>query len=1010
MSKQPYQRDPNAVRLDFHGMDTVHPPDMMRPGKFPYAQNVRAYLRDSVTSRATQDSSVLSLSAPIHSLRRLNDSTPAGPAAGFILVAGAGSNLYAGSTTPVDTGLSGDPVSLVPFRPNASVQPWMYVGDSVKMDKIRSDGTRFKTGIAEPQVAPTITAVPAANLVSLIGAVTVSVWGDSPHSGPVGNYIWKNASDPAGSGPIRSSTAPTLVTDGNSLLFDTTPGNQNNPVLWTQFQTFNGVVDTVGTAVNWVSGDQFGGLAGGGVIIIQSNVFTILTVNSNISITLTSSAGTQSDVTYQAAAVSGTKPLFQPALESEGYADFNCAIEATLFIPVAGTYTLSLLSKDEALWGIGGRANGTASWPPPSGGDTLSVMGQHVTALNGYPLIPRLVTLDGGGQTDTASIPVTFSAAGNYPLEIDWDYWHHSGRTLKIQVNGQDIPPIPQSVITQAQYRYRYRGSQTGAKSNPSPASPEQSLSVLANTLTPSPSPDPQVDKIDFFRLDLGLQNYTYVGTGPNAAVPFSDTLLDVDVAANPILEFDNYEPFPSIDLPRSGVVDASGGVVTWVSGDKFNVRWLPGTIIIVGTVAYTLDKRPTSDTTLTAVNVEIVGGFSVTVPVPDGTNLPYEIAEPDLAAQPLPYIWGPTDNIPFVGGVGDPLRPGTWYWCKGNDPDSAPQTNQLELTSPSEPLQNGCIVNGVHLIFSTERAFLALPNFFNSLATVQGTVGSTWTIQESISTRGLYIARALAVDGGGNVFFRAKDGVYISPSGQGCKSITDDDLYNLFPHEGMIPQPVTRGGFTVYPPDDTQSQKMEVANGYLYYDYFDATLTVKTPVTANIQSLQILQVGGGTAEVIIVTDTKWSQANIGETATLNGMTNRPDLNGLHLVVQSISDTGFAGTFLSPTPDYGPAVETGTVTGLNLYTGTPRTLVYDIAARGWLVDAYESLVTVHRLEEGAGVNGTLVGCLDGTIRPLNNTGQEIATATVVMPSFNAGDTRAQKHFGDLYIEAGPQGS
>ncbi len=194
--------------------------------------------------------------------------------------------------------------------------------------------------------------------------------------------------------------------------------------------------------------------------------------------------------------------------------------------------------------------------------------------------------------------------------------------------------------------------------------------------------------------------------------------------------------------------------------------------------------------------------------------------------------------------------------------------------------------------------------------------MGSTWTLQESISTRGLYLPRCLAVDGGGNVFFRAKDGIYHSPSGQGAKSITEDDLYNLFPHEGMTPQPVTRGGYTVYPPDDTrpQAQKMNVANGYLYYDYEDAS------------------------------------------------------------------------------------------------GTMRTLVFDIAAMGWVTDEYEFPVSLHILEDGAGINGVLTGCFDGKVRPLTDSGAENSCAVLLMPSWNAGDTRATKHFGDLYVEAGPLGS
>jgi hypothetical protein len=922
---KPYERERDGARLGFHGMNTVLPPDRLPAGKFPYAQNVRAYLRDRVTGRATQDSSVTRMdSSPVHSIRRLNDSTPAGPPSGFILVGGVqNGDLYANNMR-VDNGLSGNPISLLPFRPNASVQPWMYVGDSLKMDKVRSDGLRYKMGIAEPQAAPSITFVPASDGVSLVGAVTVTYYNNlaSQHSTAQGNFIFKNASDPSGAGPLLSSIAASGVTTGNSLLFDLSPtGSPSTPMEWTQYTEYQGTVTTAGTSVTWDSGSQFNGLVAGETIVITGVSYQIAAfpAPTNTTLTLTTSAGTQSGATYFAAAISGVTPVFQPALEPEGYSDFSLVVEATLYIPSAGTYNLVLNSKDETIWGIGNSANGKATWAGPTGGQVLSLMGQTITAQNGYPLLPKTVTVS-GGQTDTANIAVTFSAAGNYPIELNYDYWYHSGRTLTITNSGVNIPPIPGSVITDAQYRYVYRSSATGALSNPSPPSAEAALSVLVNTIQATFSPDPQVDKIDYYRLDTGLENYTYVGTGINSnpPLPFSDTLLDADVAANPILEFDNYEPFPSIDLPAAGTVNISGGVVTWASGTRFNIRWLPGTIIIIGTaadsIAYTLDKRPTSTTQLTASNVENISGIEVIMVPPDGTGLLYAIQEPDLADQPLPYIWGPTDNITFFYGVGDPLRPGVLYWSKGANPDSAPQTNQQDVTSPSEPLQNGCIVNGVGWVASAGRGWLILPNFFNAEATVLGTTGSTWTLQESSLKRGLYMPHCLAVEGGHTVFFRAKDGIYVSPGGQGGKSITDDDLFNLFPHEGFIPQPVTIGGFTVYPPDDTQPQlqKMNVATGYLYYDYVDVN------------------------------------------------------------------------------------------------GNPRHLVFDIAAGGWVVDIYGTEVSVHILEEGPKINGVLCGCMDGTIRPLTNTGAETCTSVLLMPSAIAGDVRALKHWADIYIE-GEQG-
>jgi hypothetical protein len=927
MAEKPYTRDTSGQRLHYAGMNLSRPMDLMPDNKFPYGQNCRAYVIGGITGRASQDSSALTLPPPgAHSLRRLNDLTPAGPAGGFILVAGVGNSLYANSTL-VDSGFSGNPISLVPFRPNTSVQPWMYVGDSLKMDKVRSDKTTFKMGIKEPQIAPVIGTVSASLSLSLLGPVTVTYWGDSPHTGPTGNYIWKNAGDPGGSGPVRALVPPSGSTTGSSLLFDANPfGTQASPMAWTVYSNISGTVNTAGTSVSWVSGNQFTGIEPGQTIIIGAGQFIVATVPTAVSLTLQQSAGVQTNVSYQATIQQGTKSLFQPALESEGFQDFNFVCEATLYVPFPGSYTLTVNSKDEFIWGIGANGSGQPTWPGPSGGTQLASSGQTITAKNGYPLIPKLITLDGGGQVDTATVAISFPAAGNYPIEIDYDYWFHSQRRLVVQaiVSGQTINllPIATNVITGAQYRYVYRSSATGATSNPSPPSAQQSASVLANTLSATPSTDPQVDKIDWYRIDNALTNFTYVGTGPNSNAPFSDQLLDAAIVSNPLLQFDNFEPFPTIDLPRSGIVNVGpNGAVTWVSGDQFNIRWLPGTIVTIGTsaanpnqgTAFTLYNRPSDPAHMLVSTTQIVGGVVTSIFPQQGNGLFYFITQPFLAAQPLAYLWGPTDNVPFFFGVGDSLRPGTLYWSKGGNPDSAPETNQQDVTSPSEPLMNGKIVNGIGLVMSTERAWLIFPNFFNALSTVDGTLGSTWTLQESISDRGLYLQNCICVDGGKDVYFRAKDGIYVSHGGQGSESITDEDLYNLFPHEGFVPTPVVRGPFIVYPPDDTQPmlQKLNAANGYVYYDY-----------------------------VAIV-------------------------NGISVV---------------------------------------QTLVYSTLTKGWVRDVYQYPTILHILEEGPGINGTLISNSDGSVRPMTRTGAETGCVIFLTGAYNAGDTRNQKHWGDLYVE------
>ena len=344
-------------------------------------------------------------------------------------------------------------------------------------------------------------------------------------------------------------------------------------------------------------------------------------------------------------------------------------------------------------------------------------------------------------------------------------------------------------------------------------------------TITPTQSLDPQVNKIDIYRFGNALENYTYVGTVPNNGSSFTDTLDDLIASANQILEFDNFEPFPSIDLPRAGTVniDSTTSTATYVSGDQFNLRWLPGTDVVIAGVPYIADRRPASTSSW------VIPG------VPTATGVSYEIAQPFLAQQCMRCEWGPTDNVAFMFACGDPLRPGTLYFTKGNNPDSAPQTNSIEVTSPSEPLMNGCIVGGMSMVFSTDRAWLCYPNFFDAVSTVDGTQGTPFTTNPSITNRGLYAKKGLCTDGGSTVYFWSKDGIYKSVGGTGSTSITDEDLYNIFPHEGQDATDVTYGntGIVLHMPDYSQPDEMELdfSEGYLYANYMDTGGTRRTLV-----------------------------------------------------------------------------------------------------------------------------------------------------------------------------------
>jgi hypothetical protein len=1004
---------------EFHGLDATHPVNRIAAGFCAWTSNVRAYLRGGFALRNKLTGAIYTLAAAVRSIQRMNTIS------GYIIFASDSDGTVYSNGTSVVTGLSGNPVSMTPFRPNTSTEAVMYVGDSAAagsvtvtggftcagMVKILPSNVSRKMGIKEPQVPPivgintvnitewltlpattppwtnisgvnadynytgtdnqppypttiltpisgstvtlTVTGTATVNglshapgdagstsanypgdfiaaakivvfaftdadgnivaeatggtppvvgnvgasatltvpvgaaqlqiginsqggtfsansgsylveavvstssitqVASIVGLMTAYVWGDSPHSGPVADYIWRNTAD-GGTGIAKTIGTASASATNNSLIFDSTPEDGTVPVIWS-------TLDSTGSTV-------------------------------------------------------GSIDLFSPALESEGYQDFNASVVGSIFVPAGGTYAMQFNYKDQIMVGIGGGATST-------GGAVYGYSGQSETVVSALPLL-FVSTPDGEGGNHTTSINVMFPALGIYPIEIDWDYWYHTGRVLTVEMAPTAgagvavIPPLPQGVRTNVQYWGKYRAAETGAQSNPGPNSPNQQTPVLANTILMPWSNDPQVTKWDCYRQDDALADPTYVATGPNDGLggtingvvyntAIEDTLDDLAAALNPTMNRDDFEPFPSIDTPKSGIVTIVAGVVTWKSGDKFDVRWLPGTLMLIGSPtqnAYSLVARPISTTEIVIPDVPDTIGDA------GGAGVPYNIAEPILAQEPVPYLFGPTDNIPYMCGVTG--KDGKIRWCKGNNLDSAPDTNQQDLTDPSEILVNGAMSSGYAIVFSIKRAWIMVPNFFNAQATATGTSGSTWSFRSTGISRGLFIPRCLAVEGSGKTFFRVDDGIHFSLGGQGSESITDQDLYPLFRHEGSAPQPITRNGFTIYPPDDTQPQLQQfgIVDNWLYYDY-----------------------------------------------------------------------------------------TGT-------DNEPHTLVFDINAMGWVPDESTPAATTHTSNQGPGTQGVLVGCADHTIRQFSSGGAEAVTGTVITPAVGA---RGWQHIYQLSVEYTSTGS
>ena len=338
--------------------------------------------------------------------------------------------------------------------------------------------------------------------------------------------------------------------------------------------------------------------------------------------------------------------------------------------------------------------------------------------------------------------------------------------------------------------------------------------------------PDPQVAWLDVYRYGGTLLEWIYIGTVTNVGgFTFVDQFSDEAIANNERLDFDTYQPFVTLDTPKSGTCNVAllgggGATITWVSGDQFAAYdaladqpyWPAGTQVAINGTAYTMYRSPDSETDFELLETPNTGA---------GGPFDFFIPSPELIHQPLSRIWGPFGggaSGTFFFAVGDPLRPGALYWTVGNRAEAHTPANVLDITSPTEPLMNGVMLDGSSYIFSTERMFRVYPNF--------GQV-TDFIALEIPNAKGLLAPWAIAV--GPKLWFLARDGIFeYEASGGEPRSITDD-LYPIFPHEGVV---LTENTYTIdgmegvgfSPPDFERPNdlRLNYADGFLYFDYVD--------------------------------------------------------------------------------------------------------------------------------------------------------------------------------------------
>ena len=205
MANDQFQRAPGKGNMAYFGLDVVNPVDRKPPNRVPYLLNVTPNTtRTGLTARpGTTYIDTIDSSGAVHSIKRVNDAVPEATR-GWARFVGVGSRLYSGqgngSFNIADGGYSGNPLSLVTYRPRMSPEAWLYVYDSAQQRKYKTDGsTKANVGIAIPQAPPR---------VSMPWPLYTTVWDADTTGG-----IW------SAQGDIAAPTTVQRIPAGTSILW-----------------------------------------------------------------------------------------------------------------------------------------------------------------------------------------------------------------------------------------------------------------------------------------------------------------------------------------------------------------------------------------------------------------------------------------------------------------------------------------------------------------------------------------------------------------------------------------------------------------------------------------------------------------------------------------------------------------------------------------------------------------------------------------------------------------------
>jgi hypothetical protein len=881
-----YQRDTN--RFFALGMDLNRPGDGLKELKYRVLKNVRSYQTGRIEPR--QGLTLIGIvNGEVHSIRRLNNPRTNS----WTRIIGSGTILSAGrdSFAAIDTGYSGDPLALVPYRPSQSPDPWMYVMDRLKQRKVDVSGNIHQIGMPAPTTPPVVTRQATYHKDIFSPNMSLTGWNNGP------TFV---ATFPEANQNVNTSVSTVLYDSGSTGWCLIEPG------------IMNGISTGMHVAI------------GTGTYVVRDAITGSTNYTDIASSELMSDGVTQS-VTFTTI-TNGLKP--NSLLENVSKSEF-VRVQAVVDGPSGDQ---CVIIEPPTPWSVGDdvyirdsfRIYTTVTIAPGTSITETSlsvyvnVTSDSTKSYTGWMNSPKFnPPLDLSKITDDiSSTPdsyVAISMSLERPDDVD---------NIRVMFGCTDTNDPDEAFNTNYFFKVFTPSDLSGvAPEEDSAVTTKSSIKEGASTLRIKlaellPVGSPSLKSIYYMRIEMTVRtpetekefpgSRIYFGSiylagtpGPDRGIFGVDYIYRYRARSTTTGVVSNWSPatVESYDLQGESVlVSAPSQYTLSAEADMIDFQRRGGSIpndwYYIGSVAnsspvttftdeYSDDVVianpsegqdhyqlwptigvPTSGTVTSTSGVMVVGtGFStswapLTPILIDGTwytiyqvysetllqlyentgsltAVTWEVPEPILQGQSMPCFWGPLQETMFA--CGDLNNPQRLYWTNIGEADATQLKNWIDITTPSEPLMNGVIYNGRSYVWSSGRFFQIIPAEQDENGVV-----TRWAYVEIPDGKGLWARWAFTNPQsipGPVLYFLGKDAVYQTDGGT-PSDVTAEDLRPLMPNEGNLGEDVNG----IIAPNMIESLhagfRLSYYDDYLYFDYPSATS------------------GGGAASVLALTPT----------------------------------------------------------------------------------------------------------------------------------------------------------